>query len=69
VRPALMSIRAISPVQCIRFGHTVPVDAHVDAQIVQDEDARISHTWTNYKFSDFSNVRTANARPAAISQR
>jgi hypothetical protein len=44
------------PAQCIRFGHTVPVDAHVDAEIVQDEDASISHTWTNYKFGDFSNV-------------
>jgi hypothetical protein len=29
------------------------VDAHIDAQIVQDEDSTISHTWTDFKFSDF----------------
>ena len=51
------------PPQCIRFGHTVPVTAHVDAQIVQDEDTNISHTWTNYKFGDFSNVRSVLTPP------
>ena len=39
---------------CIRFGHTIPVTNHVDAMIVQDSDPSISHTWTNFKFSDFS---------------
>ena len=34
---------------CLRFGHAIPVDDHVDAEIVQDEDASISHTWTNFK--------------------
>ena len=40
---------------CLRFGHTVPVDRHVDAEIVQMKDGKkISHTWPNYKFGDFS---------------
>ena len=39
---------------CIRFGHAIPVDNHVDAMIVQDDDPSISHTWSNFKFSDFS---------------
>ena len=39
---------------CIRFGHAIPVDNHVDAEIVQEEDSSITHTWTNFKFSDFS---------------
>jgi|EP01047_Picozoa_sp_COSAG01_P069680 hypothetical protein len=29
---------------CIRFGHTIPVDDHVDAEIVQEEDPTITHT-------------------------
>jgi len=29
---------------CIRFGHAIPVDNHVDAMIVQDSDPSISHT-------------------------
>ena len=32
----------------IRFGHTIPVSNHVDVTIVQDENAAITHTWTNF---------------------
>lgn len=39
---------------CIRFGHTVPVEHHVDVTITQDSDHTVFHTWTNYKFGDFS---------------
>ena len=39
---------------CIRFGHAIPVDNHVDVTITQDGDASITHTWSNYKFTDFS---------------
>ena len=39
---------------CIRFGHTIPVANHVDVEIVQEEDSSITHTWTDFKFSDFS---------------
>ena len=40
---------------CIRFGHTIPVDHHVDVVISQDPPGpSITHTWTNFKFGDFS---------------
>jgi hypothetical protein len=40
---------------CIRFGHTIPVDNHVDILITQDDaDPPINHTWSNFKFADFS---------------
>jgi hypothetical protein len=37
-----------------RFGHTIPVAHHVDIEISQPGPPAISHTWTNYKFGDFS---------------
>jgi hypothetical protein len=40
---------------CIRFGHTIPVEHHVDAMIVQDSDPSINHTWTNFKVSRAAN--------------
>jgi hypothetical protein len=40
---------------CIRFGHAIPSEHHVDVEIVQDPPGpNISHTWTNFKFTDFS---------------
>eukprot|EP01048_Picozoa_sp_COSAG05_P000124 COSAG05_NODE_3_length_51333_cov_129.132080_24_plen_626_part_00 len=39
---------------CIRFGHTIPVPNHVDVEITQAGPPAINHTWTNFKFSDFS---------------
>jgi hypothetical protein len=39
---------------CIRFGHTIPVAHHVDVTITQDSDHTVFHTWSNYKFGDFS---------------
>jgi hypothetical protein len=39
---------------CIRFGHTIPVEHHVDVTITQDSDHTVFHTWSNYKFGDFS---------------
>ena len=39
---------------CIRFGHTIPVDHHVDVEISQPGPPAISHTWNNFKFADFS---------------
>ena len=40
---------------CIRFGHTIPVSHHVDVEIAQDPPGPpITHTWTNFKFADFS---------------
>jgi hypothetical protein len=40
---------------CLRFGHTVPVDAHVDVEIRQSVNGKfIRHSWVNYKFGDFS---------------
>ena len=39
---------------CIRFGHTIPVENHVDVTITQDSDHTVFHTWSDYKFGDFS---------------
>ena len=39
---------------CIRFGHAIPVGNRVDVEIVQDGDESITHTWTDYKFTQFS---------------
>jgi hypothetical protein len=41
---------------CIRFGHAIPVANHVDVEISQAGVAgpNITHTWTDYKFADFS---------------
>jgi len=54
---------------CLRFGHTVPVEAHVDVEIRQTINGKdISHTWPNYKFGDFSdwvNVFKPVSKPAA----
>jgi hypothetical protein len=40
---------------CIRFGFAIPTSHHVDVEIAQDPpENRITHTWTDYKYSDFS---------------
>ena len=44
----------LSAAPCIRFGHTIPVANHVDVEISQAGPPAISHTWTDYKFGDFS---------------
>ena len=35
--------------------------ADVDVEIVQEEDPSNSHTWTNFKFSDVSDVSALSA--------
>ncbi len=56
---------------CIRFGHTIPVDQHVDVEIAQDPPGpNQSHTWSNYRFSDFSDwceCGTTNLSVASLS--
>ena len=37
---------------CIRFGHALPVDHLVDIVITQDP--HVTHTWSGYKFGQFS---------------
>ena len=44
----------LSAAPCIRFGHTVPVANHVDVEISQAGPPAITHTWTDYKFGEFS---------------
>jgi hypothetical protein len=51
---------------CIRFGHTVPVANHVDVEISQVGPPAINHTWSNFKFGDFSDV-ICIAFPCAMS--
>jgi hypothetical protein len=45
----------LSAAPCIRFGHTIPVANHVDVEISQAGPPAITHTWTDYKYGDFSN--------------
>eukprot|EP01052_Picozoa_sp_SAG31_P052949 SAG31_NODE_13328_length_876_cov_1.638353_1_plen_82_part_01 len=46
----------LSAAPCIRFGHTIPVAKNVDAENVQATTG-VKHSWTNYKFGQFSDVR------------
>ena len=39
---------------CIRFGHAIPVPHNVDVEISQVGPPATTHTWTNFKFGDFS---------------
>jgi hypothetical protein len=43
----------LSEAPCIRFGHAIPVENHVDVTISQNGGS-ISFTWSDYKFADFS---------------
>ena len=45
---------------CIRFGHTIPVANHVDVVISQ---GATTHTWTDFKFSDFSDWVNVSPSP------
>jgi hypothetical protein len=45
----------LSSSPCIRFGHTIPVNNHVDVQISQQQGSvAITHTWSDYSFGSFS---------------
>lgn len=47
----------LSSSPCIRFGHAIPVDNHVDVEITQQQSATtaaITHTWSDYAFGSFS---------------
>jgi len=48
---------------CIRFGHTNPVENHVDVTITQDSDHTVFHTWSDYKFGDFSDWSVYSISP------
>jgi hypothetical protein len=57
-RCMLVLLRPLAQNPCIRFGHTIPTEHHVDAMIVQESDPSINHTWTNFKVSRASPVST-----------
>ena len=46
----------LSAAPCIRFGHVVPVPNHLDVIISQEENPSVTHTWSDYKFGQFSDV-------------
>lgn len=45
----------LSSSPCIRFGHTIPVENHVDVEITQQQGSTpVTHTWNDYAFGSFS---------------
>lgn len=53
IRPSPPPPLSSSP--CIRFGHAIPVDNHVDVEISQQQgSSSITHTWSDYAFGSFS---------------